>query len=50
MKKKKTPQESPSSIRIPDDIKEKAIKQAEKEDRSLSYIVVKALKKYLNIK
>jgi predicted transcriptional regulator len=42
--------ESPTPIRIPEDLKEKIKKKAEKEDRSFSYIVIKILTEYFKKK
>lgn len=45
--KKETKRDAPTPVRIPEELKAKAKKQAEKEDRSLSNLIIRALKQYL---
>jgi predicted transcriptional regulator len=47
--KKKTAKrpDSPTPVRIPPDLKEKLLKQAEKENRTLSNLIITACKQYL---
>jgi predicted HicB family RNase H-like nuclease len=44
----KAKREAPTPVRIPDELKAKAISRAEKENRTLSNLIITALKKYLS--
>jgi len=44
---KKIPKKAPTPIRIPDELKEKLMKVAEKENRSFSNLVITILKKWV---
>jgi intergrase/recombinase len=46
-KKAEVKRQPPTPVRIPDDLKIKALKQAAKENRTLSNLILTALKKYL---
>lgn len=45
--KKKASPKAPDSIRLPDDLKDKLIKQAGKENRSLSNLIITILKQWI---
>jgi predicted transcriptional regulator len=50
MEEKEDKRPAPTPIRLPDDLKAKIKKKAEKEDRSFSYIVIKILTEYFKKK
>lgn len=43
-------QKPPTPVRLPDDLREQALKRAKEENRSLSNLIITALKHYLKVK
>jgi predicted HicB family RNase H-like nuclease len=47
--KQKDKRKKPDSVRLPEELKEAAIKRAKEENRTLSNLIITALKKYLGL-